>query len=60
MVSMYALYLSEVTGHVSFAVVHVKRTGDIGRINVLGESSIGSGVRRIEALAGDGAYSLLC
>ncbi|QPK94607.1 alanine--tRNA ligase [Actinomyces sp. zg-332] len=36
---------------------HVKRTGDIGRITVLGESSIGSGIRRIEALVGDGAYS---
>ena len=36
---------------------HVKRTGDIGRIAVLGESSIGSGVRRIEALVGNGAYA---
>ena len=31
-------------------------TGHIGRIAVLGESSIGSGVRRIDALVGDGAY----
>lgn len=29
---------------------HVKRTGDIGLITVLGESAVGSGVRRIEAL----------
>lgn len=35
---------------------HVPLTGNIGRIVVLGESSIGSGVRRIEALVGDGAY----
>ena len=31
-------------------------TGHIGRVAVLGESSIGSGVRRIDALVGDGAY----
>lgn len=29
---------------------HVKRTGDIGLITVLGESAVASGVRRIEAL----------
>ncbi|MDO5700316.1 MAG: alanine--tRNA ligase [Bowdeniella nasicola] len=36
---------------------HVPLTGNIGRIAVLGESSIGSGVRRIEALVGAGAYA---
>ncbi|AKU64840.1 alanyl-tRNA synthetase [Schaalia meyeri] len=35
---------------------HVPTTGHIGRITVLGEGSIGSGVRRIDALVGDGAY----
>ncbi|MDO5671945.1 MAG: alanine--tRNA ligase [Actinomycetaceae bacterium] len=35
---------------------HVPTTGSIGRIVVMGESSIGSGIRRIEALVGDGAY----
>lgn len=35
---------------------HVPTTGNIGRIVVLGESSIGSGIRRIEALVGDTAY----
>ncbi|BAW93193.1 alanine--tRNA ligase [Actinomyces sp. Chiba101] len=35
---------------------HVPSTGHIGRIAILGESSIGSGVRRIDALVGDGAY----
>jgi len=29
---------------------HVNRTGDIGLISVVGESAVGSGVRRIEAL----------
>ena len=29
---------------------HVRRTGDIGLISVVGESAVGSGVRRIEAL----------
>jgi alanyl-tRNA synthetase len=31
---------------------HVRRTGDIGVISVVGESAVGSGVRRIEALTG--------
>ncbi|HWW47624.1 MAG TPA: alanine--tRNA ligase [Xanthobacteraceae bacterium] len=34
---------------------HVKRTGDIGLISVLGESAVASGVRRIEALTGNQA-----
>jgi alanyl-tRNA synthetase len=34
---------------------HVKRTGDIGLISVLGESAVSSGVRRIEALTGNHA-----
>ena len=38
------------------AGTHVPTTGRIGRIAVLGESSIGSGVRRIDALVGQGAY----
>jgi len=38
------------------AGTHVPSTGHIGRIAVLGESSIGSGVRRIDALVGEGAY----
>ena len=33
---------------------HVKRTGDIGIISVIGESAVASGVRRIEALTARG------
>jgi alanyl-tRNA synthetase len=35
---------------------HVVHTSDIGPIVVLSEASVGSGVRRIEALTGDAAY----
>jgi alanyl-tRNA synthetase len=38
------------------AGTHVKQTGQLGRVTLLGESSIGSGVRRVDALVGDGAY----
>ena len=37
---------------------HVPSTGHIGRITLLGEGSIGSGVRRIDALVADSAYRL--
>ena len=34
---------------------HVRRTGDIGIISVVGDAGVASGVRRIEALTGTGA-----
>jgi alanyl-tRNA synthetase len=38
---------------------HVRRTGDIGLIRIVGESASAAGVRRVEALTGEGARAYL-
>ncbi len=39
--------------------IHVRRTGDIGLLTVLGESAVAAGVRRIEAVTGKAARHYL-
>jgi alanyl-tRNA synthetase len=38
---------------------HVRRTGDIAVFKIVGESAVSAGVRRVEALTGEGAFSFL-
>jgi alanyl-tRNA synthetase len=38
---------------------HVRRTGDIGVVRVIGETAVAAGVRRIEALTAEGARKYL-
>ncbi|HEV7372775.1 alanine--tRNA ligase [Arenibaculum sp.] len=38
---------------------HVRRTGDIGLFKIVAEGAVAAGVRRIEALTGEGALSYL-
>ncbi|MGI8852542.1 MAG: alanine--tRNA ligase [Methyloceanibacter sp.] len=38
---------------------HVRRTGDIGLLKILGESAVAAGVRRIEALTAEAALAYL-
>ena len=38
---------------------HAQRSGQLGLVKILGEASIGAGVRRVEALVGTDAYQFL-